>query len=74
METIKEWKNILSDTGGSIREQSIYWLFSKTKEEQYDLRNKYYPDVSYSEQRWFHFTFWQIEDIYIKENISLSEK
>ena len=71
----KDIKNTLSDTVEvSIRENAMEWLFSKTKEEQQILSNKYYPFVWYSDQRWFHFSFFQIEEMYKNENKHNSEK
>ncbi len=57
----------LSD--GSLREQSVDWFFAKNVIERHDLKNQYFPNtpILHSNQWGFHFTFGQIEEMYVKE-------
>lgn len=52
-----------------IREKSIDWFFQKNRDEKIDLKYRYFPDtpIEYSEQWGFHFTFGQIDEMYLKE-------
>jgi len=52
------------------REKSLDWFFTKSSEEKIDLKNKYFSStpISYDSQWGFHFTFGQIEEMYLKDN------
>lgn len=54
---------------GSLREQSLEWFFSKSEIEKHDLKDKHFANVpiQHSSQWGFHFTFGQIEEMFIKE-------
>lgn len=51
-----------------MREEALDWFFSKTEDEKIDLKHKYFETtpIDYSNQWGFHFTFGQIEEMYIK--------
>jgi len=53
-----------------LREKSVDWFFQKTEDEKIDLKNKYFETtpIDFSDQWGFHFTFGQIEEMYLKEN------
>lgn len=55
-----------------LMEKAIDWFFQKTEDEKIDLKNKYYPNtpIPHSSQWGFHFTFGQIENMYLEENRS----
>lgn len=54
----------------TIREKSIDWYYQLTRPQQIDLKNKYFSDklINFSEQWGFHFTFGQIDEMYLGEH------
>ena len=52
-----------------LREQSLEWFFAKNESERFDLKEKHFPTVyiQHSKQWGFHFTFGQIEQMYLAE-------
>lgn len=52
-----------------LREKSIDWFFQKNRCEKIDLKHRHFSDtpIEYSEQWGFHFTFGQIDEMYLKE-------
>lgn len=59
----------LGAVSGSLREQSLEWFFAKSEKEKYDLKDKHFANtpIEYSSQWGFHFTFGQIEEMYVSE-------
>lgn len=59
----------LGAVSGSLREQSLEWFFAKSEIEKHDLKDKHFPNtpIQHSRQWGFHFTFGQIEEMYVKE-------
>lgn len=59
----------IADVSGSLREQSLEWFFAKSEIEKHDLKDKHFPStpIQRSIQWGFHFTFGQIEEMYVKE-------
>ena len=57
------------DKKNKIRELSLEWFFQKTEDEKLDLKNKYFPKtyIIFDSHWGFHFTFGQIEEMYLKE-------
>lgn len=53
-----------------LRGDAMDWFFQKTSGEKIELKHKYFDDtpIQYSTQWGFHFTFGQIEEMYVKEN------
>ena len=56
-----------------IRIDAIDWFFQKNEVEKIDLKEKYFADrhIEYSKPWGFHFTFGQIEEMYLKESPEL---
>ncbi len=54
----------------SLREKSLEWFFTKSEIEKIDLKDKYFKNmpIQHSSQFGFHFTFGQIEEMYVKEH------
>lgn len=55
----------------STRELAFEWFLQKTSDEKIDLKNKYFAEkaIVFSDQWGFHFTFGQIDEMYLKEKI-----
>ena len=53
----------------SLREQSLEWFFGKSEVEKIDLKEKHFKNmpIQYDSKWGFHFTFGQIEEMYVKE-------
>jgi len=53
----------------TTREKSLDWYYQKSRDEQIDLKNKYFAGepIDFSDQWGFHFTFGQIEDMFKRE-------
>lgn len=62
-------KSNMKDKKKKIRELSLEWFFQKTEDEKLDLKNKYFPKtyIIFDSQWGLHFTFGQIEEMYLKE-------
>ena len=56
----------------SFRADALGWFFSKSEIEKEKLKDKYFDSeyVEYDSQWGFHFTFGQIEEMYVKDNNS----
>lgn len=54
-----------------LREKSLEWFLSKTENEKIDLKNKYFSKIpiGFDGQWGFNFTFGQIENMYLMENL-----
>ena len=59
----------IAAVSGSLREQSLEWFFSKSEIDKHDLKDKHFPNtpIQHCSQWGFHFTFGQIEEMYVKE-------
>ena len=53
----------------NLREKSLEWFFTKDENDKINLKEKYFSDVyiEKSSQWGFHFTFEQIEKMYLEE-------
>ena len=53
----------------SLREDALEWFFAKSEIEKSDLKDKYFNKmpIQHSSQWGYHFTFGQIEEMYVKE-------
>lgn len=54
----------------NLREQSLEWFFRKSEVEKMDLKEIHFPNlpIQHSRQWGLHFTFGQIEEMYVKEH------
>lgn len=71
-ETSNKQETANSDLGAvssSLREKSLEWFFAKSEIEKHDLKDKHFPNtpIQHSSQWGFHFTFGQIEEMYVNE-------
>ena len=53
----------------NLREDALEWFFAKSEIEKSDLKDKHFNTmpIQHSSQWGYHFTFGQIEEMYVKE-------
>lgn len=53
-----------------LRDQALEWFFAKNEIEKADLKEKYFKDtpIQHSSQWGYHFTFGQIEQMYLQQS------
>ncbi len=56
----------------SLREDALEWFFAKSEIEKMDLKNKHFntTTIQHSSQWGYHFTFGQIEEMFVKEQLT----
>ena len=69
MNTEEAANSDLGAVSGSLREKSLEWFFAKSEMEKHNLKDKHFSNkpIQYSSQWGFHFTFGQIEEMYVNE-------
>lgn len=53
----------------SLREDALEWFFAKSENEKEELKDKYFASeyIAHDSQWGYHFTFGQIEEMYVKD-------
>lgn len=54
---------------GSLRADALEWFFAKSEIEKEELKDKHFASecIAYDSQWGYHFTFGQIEEMYVNE-------
>lgn len=57
------------DVSGSLRANALEWFFAKSEIEKEELKDKHFSNeyIAHDSQWGFHFTFGQIEKMYVIE-------
>jgi hypothetical protein len=63
------------ETTETIRQKSLDWFYSKSEKEKELLKDKYFANehIQHSTQWGYHFTFGNIEKMYLEETNNVKE-